>query len=92
MAFEQGLAKADAEDFLDEQSRRTELSQDKAREHMKESKGFTYWRTKTKTKCIKCKAEADGISVDEARRNHMESINAKDVQRANAWKKTIERT
>ena len=29
--------------------------------------------------------------MDEARNNHMDARNARDVQRANAWKKTVER-
>ena len=33
---------------------------------------------------------ADGIPVDEARRDHMASRNARDVQRASARKKIVE--
>ena len=69
---------------MEYQSRRTELGQAKAREHMKKIMGFTYRMTKTKPQCISCEAEADGIPVDEARRDHMASRNARDVQRANA--------
>ena len=73
-----------------EQSERTELGQASAR-HIMKKLGYTWWLTKTKPQCIKCKAEADGIPEDEARKNHMDARNARDVQRANAWKKTVER-
>ena len=92
LAYELGMTKTEAEELMEEQLMRTELGQSKAREHMKKIMGFTCWMAKTKPQCITCKAEADGIPVDKARRDHMVSRNAKDVQRANGWKKAIERT
>ena len=77
---------------MEEQPTRTELGQANAGQHMKKIMGFTWLMAKTKPQCISCKAEADGIPVDEARRDHMASRNARDVQRANDWKKIVERT
>ena len=53
--------------------------------------GYILWLAKTRPQCIKCKAKADGIPEEEARNNHMDARNARDVQRASAWKKTVER-
>ena len=85
------MASREAEEFMREQSARSELGRTAANHMMKTKLGYTWWLTKTRPQCIKCKAKADGIPAEEARKNHMEARIARDVQRANNWKKTIER-
>ena len=91
LAYVLGLAKTEADNFIEEQSRRTDLGQANAREQMKKIMCFTRWMTKTKPQCISCQAEAGGIPVDEARRDHMASRSSKEIQRGSAWKETVER-
>ena len=49
-----------------------------------------WWDNKLRPRCLKCKALAGGVPIGEARKEHMEMRTARDTQRANRWKKTIE--
>ena len=45
--------------------------------------GYTWWTTKIRPQCLKCRARYEGITEDEAKKNLMESRNVRAVQRAN---------
>ena len=75
---------------MKEQSARSDLGRANTKQHMIKNTGYTWWTTKLRPECLKCKASTDGITEDEANNNHMEPRNARDVQRARNWKKTAE--
>ena len=83
-------AGAAVDDFYLEMSSLSDIGNTRKKQRMQEHFGATWWNNKLRPRCLKCKALADGVTLGEARKEHMERRTAKDTARANRWKKTVE--
>lgn len=89
LALDLKQAGAEAETYFEELESLTDL--EKAKTMLEwEDHGGVWWDFKLRTRCLSCKALADGTTLDEAHAEHVARRTAKDVARANPWKKTTD--
>ena len=64
--FDLTLASMQSADFEKEQAARTELARVKVNQQLLKHTGYTWWTTKLRPQCLKCRARYEGITEDEA--------------------------
>ena len=87
LEFELTLASMQATEFEKEQAARTELARAQVKQQLLKQTGYTWWTTKLRPQCLKCRARHEGITEDEAKRNLVGSRNVRTVPRASSWLK-----
>ena len=65
----------------------TELGKTNMKHMMQFYDGAVWWNNKLRPRCLKCKALSDGATLGDTRGEHMEKTTAKDIARANKWKR-----